>query len=222
MYINIVEKNRNFIVIEKPVGVASQSDLSDDKSVDEILKEEMGLTPYIVHRLDKPVGGLMVVALSQSVAAALSVQIQQKTFVKKYLTVVSGHFLDDQGTLTDYLKKMRTLNMSKVVDKNTPGSKLSTLSYQVIKRINDPKEGKLTLLEVTLETGRHHQIRVQMSGNRTPIWGDKKYHKRFRTKYTNPQIALYAYHLEFQDQTGQAVISELVPRNIYPFSLFYQ
>ena len=142
----------------------------------------------LVHRLDRPVGGVMVFAKTSKAAGRLSEQVRNKTFRKKYLAVVNGYFHSTKGEMKDYLLKNEKLNMSKVVKEGKKNSKYAELDYEVLKY---DKEQNLSLLKINLHTGRHHQIRVQLSSRDHAIYGDKKYGGRGQGK----QICLWAYEL---------------------------
>ena len=113
----------------------------------------------LVHRLDRPVGGVMVFARTSKSASRLSNQVREKIFKKKYLAVVDGKFEENSGTLENYLYKDERNNISKVVNKEKKNAKFAKLDYKVIK-YNNIKD--LSLVEINLHTGRHHQIRVQI------------------------------------------------------------
>ena len=145
----------------------------------------------LVHRLDRPVGGVMVFAKTSKSASRLSDQVREKVFKKKYLAVVDGKFEKTTGVLEDYLYKDERNNMSKVVNKEKKNAKLAKLDYEVLK-YDEVKD--LSLVKVNLHTGRHHQIRVQLSHFGHSIFGDQKYGTRGRGK----QIALWAYELTIE------------------------
>ena len=142
----------------------------------------------LVHRLDRPVGGVMVFAKTSKAASRLSDQVRQKAFKKEYLAVVDGKIEDKVGTLEDYLYKDERNNISKVVSENKKNAKFAKLDYEVLK-YNKVKD--LSLVRVNLHTGRHHQIRVQLSNFGHSIFGDQKYGTRGKGK----QIALWSYLL---------------------------
>ena len=142
----------------------------------------------LVHRLDRPVGGVMVFAKTSKAASRLSEQVRNKSLKKVYLAVVDGKFESKTGTLEDYLYKDERNNMSKVVNKEKKNAKLAKLDYEVLK-YNEVKN--LSLVKVNLHTGRHHQIRVQLANSGHSIFGDQKYGTRGKGK----QIALWAYEL---------------------------
>ena len=133
----------------------------------------------------------MVFAKTSKAASRLSECIRIKDFSKTYLAVVNGLLERKEGILENYLWKDEALNKSKVVDKSKKESKLARLSYQVIK---EDKENDLSLVKIALETGRHHQIRVQFAYIGHSLYGDQKYGKG----PSNTQIALWAYQLKFK------------------------
>ena len=165
--------------------------------------EKKGKTgaPYVgvIHRLDRPVSGVMVYAKTQKAAAFLSRQVQEGKMKKIYRAVVCGKPVDNSGTYVDFLLKDQKINCSRIVDKSTDGGKLARMNYHVVDSIEvkDEKAGEglqvLTLVEIELLTGRHHQIRVQMAGHGTPLYGDRKYGK---SPSAGP-LALCAVRLKF-------------------------
>lgn len=196
--LKIIYEDNHIIVVEKPVNVPSQSDKTGDKDLLTMIKEYLKEKYHkkgeaylgLVHRLDRPVGGVMVYAKTSKAAARLSEQIRQKQFTKKYLVIVDGKMEQKQGILENYLWKNERTNTSKVVEEGTKNSKYAKLKYEVL---NYVPETNLSVLKITLETGRHHQIRVQLSHAGHSIYGDQKYGSRGKGK----QIALWAYELSF-------------------------
>ena len=194
--LKVIYEDNHIIVVEKKPNIPSQSDKTGDIDmltlVKNYIKEKYNKpgNVYIglVHRLDRPVGGIMIFARTSKSASRLSNQVREKIFKKKYLAVVDGKFEKNQGTLEDYLYKDERHNMSKVVKKEKKNAKLAKLDYKVLK-YNPVKD--LSLVEVNLHTGRHHQIRVQLSNFGHSIFGDQKYGTRGKGK----QIALWAYEL---------------------------
>ena len=142
----------------------------------------------LVHRLDRPVGGVMVFAKTSKAASRLSEEIRNKTFQKAYLVIVDGKMEKKCAQLEDYLWKDEKANTSYVVRENKPNAKLASLDYEVLKYDSDLN---LSVLKVNLHTGRHHQIRVQLSSRGHSIYGDAKYGGRGHGK----QICLWAYKL---------------------------
>ncbi len=191
--LNILYEDNHIIVVEKPVNVLSQGDVTLDMDLLSMVKsyiKEKYQKPGevycgLVHRLDRPVGGIMVFARTSKAASRLSKELST-SFQKKYLAVVVGIIKKDEGTLVDYLKKLDNGN---TVVTNEKEGKRSELFFRVLERNYDKNE---TLVEVTLKTGRHHQIRVQFANYGYPLCGDQRYNRQDRT-----QIALYAYYLSF-------------------------
>ena len=194
--LKVIYEDNHIIVVEKIPNVPSQSDKTGDidmlTMVKQYVKEKYNKPGNVylglVHRLDRPVGGIMIFAKTSKAASRLSDQVREKVFKKKYLAVVDGKIENKSGTLEDYLYKDERNNISKVVNKNKKNAKLAKLDYEVIK-YDEVKN--LSLVKVNLHTGRHHQIRVQLSNFGHSIFGDQKYGTRGQGK----QIALWAYEL---------------------------
>ena len=198
--LKIIYEDNHIIVVEKPANIPSQGDKTGDLDMLTIIKaylKEKHNKPGnvylgLVHRLDRPVGGVMVFAKTSKAAARLSEQVREKVFKKKYLVIVNGEFKEKKGTLKDYLLKNERLNKSRVVEEGTKNSKYAELDYEVLKY---DKEQNLSLLKINLHTGRHHQIRVQLSSRDHSIYGDAKYNGRGSAR----QIYLWAYELTIQN-----------------------
>ncbi len=194
--LNVIYEDNHIIVVEKMVNIPSQADKTGDVDMLTIIKKyikEKYNKPGevylgLVHRLDRPVGGVMVFAKTSKAASRLSEQVRVKDFKKKYLVVVNGKMENKAETLEDYLLKNEKANMSKVVKEGTKNAKFASLDYEVLKY---NKEIDLSVLKINLHTGRHHQIRVQLSSRNHSIYGDQKYGGRGHGK----QIALWAYEL---------------------------
>lgn len=195
--VNVIYEDNHIIVVEKPVNIPSQGDKTGDIDMLTIIKEYLkkkynkpgNVYLGLVHRLDRPVGGVMVFAKTSKAAARLSEEVREKIFKKTYLVIVNGRFSKTKGILEDYLLKNEKKNMSKVVKEGTKNSKLAKLDYEVLKY---NEETNLSVLKINLHTGRHHQIRVQLSSRDHSIYGDQKYGGRGHGK----QIALWAYKLQ--------------------------
>ena len=219
MDINIIYSDKSIAVVEKPAGIPSQPDKTGDNDMLTALNEKFGYAG-IVHRLDRPVGGLMVYALNKRAEAFLSSEMSGGGFKKTYLAVCCGKPLAESGTLTDWMSKNQRTNTSAVVPKGTRGAKEAVLDYRLIKSIGDEKFGQLSLLEIELHTGRHHQIRVQCAHAGMPLWGDTKYNPDFGRGYYNVSPALYSARLEFiHPESKKTVAFEKKPEN-QPFSVF--
>ena len=217
--LKVLYEDNHIIVVEKPPNIPSQADKTIDLDmltiIKNYLKEKYGKPGNVylglVHRLDRPVGGVMVFAKTSKAAARLSEQVRNKTFKKEYLAIVDGKLEDKNGTLENYLLKNERNNMSKVVPENTKNSKYAKLDYEVLKYSN---EINLSLLKIYLHTGRHHQIRVQLSYFGHSICGDQKYGTRGRGK----QISLWAYKLSIEHPvTKEAMTFVDLPENIGPW-----
>ena len=197
--LKVIYEDNHIIVVEKKPNIPSQSDKTGDIDMLTIVKEYIkekynkpgNVYLGLVHRLDRPVGGIMIFARTSKSASRLSNQVREKIFKKEYLAVVDGNPVPEKGTLEDYLYKDERNNISKVVKKEKKNAKLAKLDYELVK-YNSVKD--LSLLEINLFTGRHHQIRVQLSNFGHSIFGDQKYGTRGKGK----QIALWAYELEFE------------------------
>lgn len=189
---NILFEDKDILVCYKPAGLATQTARATEQDMVSVLRnyrKAAGEEPYIgvVHRLDQPVEGLLVFAKHKAGAADLSSQIQQRTFCKEYLAVVSGE-LSKEGQLEDYLLRDRQGGCAKVVSAKTPGARSARLSFHVLET-----QGAQQLVSVLLHTGRFHQIRAQLAHAGAPILGDVKYGGR----PTRMPLALCASRLTF-------------------------
>lgn len=220
MEINILHEDKDILVCVKPYGVPAQGDKSRDTDLVTYLKhtiyekEELEEEPYlaVIHRLDRPVGGIMVFAKNQQAAANLSDQVQDGTMVKFYQAVLTGELPDECGMLEDYLLKDGKTNTTKVVKKGTKGAKKAQLEYEVLD-VFETDQGILSYVLIELITGRHHQIRVQMASRGAGIYGDTKYNPLFaKIKKKYQQIALFATRLEFEHPvTGEHMVFKCEP-----------
>ena len=194
--LNVIYEDNHIIVVEKPVNIPSQGDKTGDIDMLTIIKDYIkekynkpgNVYLGLVHRLDRPVGGVMVFAKTSKAASRLSEQVRMKEFKKTYLVIVNGKMENEADTLQDYLLKNERNNMSKVVKEGTKNSKYANLDYEVLKY---DKDLDLSVLKILLHTGRHHQIRVQLASRGHSIYGDQKYGGRGHGK----QITLWAYSL---------------------------
>ena len=189
--LNILYEDNHIIVVEKKPNILSQSDYTKDLDlltmVKNYLKEKYqkpgNVYLGLVHRLDRPVGGIMVFAKTSKAARRLSEAIKNHEMMKEYLLICHNK-LSKTGIMEDYLKK---LDKKSVVTTEKDG-KYSKLEYEVLQVKN-----KLNLVKVNLITGRHHQIRVQFASRKNFLYGDMLYGLN-----ENKPIALYAYHLKFK------------------------
>ena len=188
--LNVLYEDNHIIVVEKIINVPSQADSSKDLDMITIIKKYIkekynkpgNVYLGLVHRLDRPVGGIMVFAKTSKAASRLTKCIKNHEFHKKYYAVVNGYLKEKEGTLIDYISKDK--NNNAVIDKN---GKYAELKYKVLK-----EKDNLSLIDINLLTGRHHQIRIQFKNINHPLYGDQRYGIQDKK-----QIALYAYKLEF-------------------------
>lgn len=226
MGINILYEDKFIIVAEKPPKMPCQKDKTNDLDLLSILKERVRITekvnnPYLglIHRIDRPVGGAILYSKTKPANAFLSKEIQNRAIDKNYLAIVCGKPIDENGIFIDKLFKIGSKNMSVVRDTNE--SKEAILEYKLIETIETKEFGILSLLEVDLKTGRHHQIRVQLSHHNIPIWGDTKYNSSFGNRKEWYQIALWAHKLSFKHpRTNKLLNFESLPYNESPWNLF--
>ena len=216
--INIIFEDNHLLVVEKPVNMPVCEDESKDLDLLTCLKNYLkekyqkpgNVYLGLVHRLDRPVGGVMVFAKTSKASARLSKQVADHSLEKTYLAVVCGK-VPESGSFHDYLVKNKKRNQSYVTDKKH--GKEARLRY---KRLN--YHDGFSLVEVYLETGRSHQIRVQFSSRGFPLVGDAKYNKKHDGKTS---VALFAKRLAFYHPiTKEKVCFELEKPNRYPFDLF--
>ena len=192
--LKIFYEDNHIIVVEKKANILSQADSTKDIDMLTIIKKYIkekynkpgNVYLGLVHRLDRPVGGIMVFAKTSKAASRLSEEVRNHTLKKTYLAVVHGILEKRDGVFSDYLKRIG--NGNTIVTTKNDG-KYSELHYKVL---SYNKKDKQTLVEINLITGRHHQIRVQFASRGYPLCGDQRYGKEDKT-----QIALYAYKLEF-------------------------
>ena len=211
----ILYYDKNKAVALKPVGVSSEGEEGMPGLVKKALsKKGIETDVFPLHRLDVAVGGVMVFALTKKYAAKMSEiisreaasEIKEKTFKKEYLAVVHGCPEEKIGVFEDLLFKDSRANKSFIVQRMRKGVKKASLEYEVL-----AKKESLSLVRILLHTGRTHQIRVQFSGRKMPLWGDGKYGGR-----DNGSIALFSYRLTLPD--GQ--VFTVLPEKIAPWNMF--
>jgi len=215
----IVYKDNNFIIVEKPVGIPTQSDQSGDADVMSLLSAELACekepsTLWLVHRLDRVVGGLVVFARNKRTAAQLSEMVGGRGMEKEYLAVVEGDA--EGGVMEDYLYKDAAKGKAFVVSGARRGAKKAELEYSLIMKA-DTQRGVRSLVRIKLRTGRFHQIRAQFSSRGMPLSGDGKYGSR-DNKARTP--ALFASGLSFTLDGKEAFHKAFPPTDEYPWSLF--
>lgn len=226
--LKVVYEDNHIIVIVKPVGIASQADKTGDIDILTIVKEYIKVkyekpgNVYLglVHRLDRMVGGLMVFAKTSKAASRISMYIRERNFKKKYSGIVNGK-LEGSKTLTNYLLKNEKLNLSSVVTKNSKNEKYikeAILDYTCVKSFKFNNKD-YTLVNVDLKTGRHHQIRVQLSNIGYPLYGDVKYGSDINKVGQN--LALWSNYLSFYHPTKDEYLEfNLMPNEVESNKLY--
>ncbi len=213
---NIIYEDNHLLVVEKKPNVLVQADDTNDLDLLTILKKYLkdkynkpgNVYLGLVHRLDRPVGGIMVFAKTSKAASRLSEQVRNHQIKKEYTAVLCGK-AKEGDTLKDYLLKDTKTNIVKVGN----GGKYAELDYKLLKYCDN-----LSLVKIDLKTGRSHQIRVQFSSRNLALWGDQKYNKDAKV---GQQIALYATSLSFYHPiTKECLTFKVDIPNGYPWSLF--
>ena len=217
--LNVIYEDNHIIVVVKPQNVPSQSDESKDEDMLSLVKayiKEKYNKPGeafvgLVHRLDRPTGGIMVFARTSKAANRLSEQIKNGEFVKTYYCVTEGIPKELDGHIVNYLKKVD--NIVKIVPMSETGAKRAETIYNVLQT-----NGKNALIKVNILTGRSHQIRVQMANLNAPIYGDGKYGKV--NKLTN-HLALWAEEISFKHPTkDETLYFKVYPPEEKPWTEF--
>lgn len=226
--IPILYEDNHLLIVVKPPNMPTQADDSLDLDLLSTLKEDIKVrfqkpgSVYLglVHRLDRPVGGIMVFAKTSKAASRLSDSVRNRTFDKRYLAIVHGKPQKEQGTLVHYLVKDPQTNMVTTVAKNQPSAKEAVLEYETIGYDQAVSHHGLSLLSVQLHTGRAHQIRVQFAAIGCPLYGDQRYGVKFNK--SGQQIALWSTQLSFEHPTlkTQVSYSSLPPIHSYPWCLW--
>lgn len=249
--VTILYEDNHIIVVEKPVNMLSQEDDTGDIDLLTYLKADIKIRHHkpgnvylgLVHRLDRPVGGVMVFAKTSKAASRLSELIRNRSFAKTYIAVLHGQPKLPKGRLIHHLLKNSTSNMVHVVSSKQEHAKEAILDYEVL---NTALEDNLSLVKIQLLTGRSHQIRVQFSTIGCPLYGDQRYGinaqarpgypakdqsvsatKRIHVISQKPvhsakeQIALWSHELSFQHPTlNQQVTFRSIPPQTHPWSLW--
>lgn len=217
MNLRILFEDEHIIVCYKPSGIPTQTAKLGAADMVSLLKnylyknQKEKKEPYVavIHRLDQPVEGILVFAKTPFAAKELNKGMQQGAgFGKFYKAVLCGIPKEDKGVLEDYLVKDGKTNTSRVGKATEKDAKKAVLEYEVLSKAEEK-----CLVKVKLGTGRHHQIRVQMSNMGCPIWGDTKYGRQEADGRAWKQIALCAYRLEFtHPKTKKKMSFEIEPQ----------
>lgn len=223
MNIPVIFEDNHLLIVKKPPKILVQADKTGDADMLTLLKQYLkdkyqkpgNVFLGLVHRLDRPVGGIMVFAKTSKAAGRLSDLIRRRNLKKTYLAVIKGAPEGKFAALKDYLQKNESTNIVKVVPQNTPEAMYAELEYEVLQRHNG-----LALIKVDLITGRPHQIRVQLSHQGYPIYGDVKYGGTTGEE-AKTDIALWSYSLTFEHPVKKEEVSfKALPDPNYPWSLF--
>lgn len=219
MNLRILYEDTYIIVCYKPAGIPTQTAKLGASDMVSILKnylyQKEKKEPYVavIHRLDQPVEGILIFAKTSFAAKELNKELQKGAgFGKYYKAVLCGVPEEKSGVLENYLVKDGRTNTSKVCSANEKDAKKAVLNYEVLDVFQESEGSEKSLVKVKLDTGRHHQIRVQMAYMGCPIWGDTKYGLQNQSEKGWKQIALCAYRLEFvHPKTKKHMVFEIKP-----------
>lgn len=206
MTLQIVFVDNHILVVNKPAGLLTQPSGTDQDSLEEQCKKWIkekynkpgAVFLHAIHRLDKQVSGLVLFARTSKALSRLNESMRAKEPAKTYLAYVEGSLPATQGTLENYL--IHDSHQAKISDPSDPQAKLARLHYRVIEKSADK-----SLVEVTLDTGRYHQIRAQMAAAGAPIIGDKKYGSK--AVLPGGTIALHHYRLQIQHPITREIMT---------------
>jgi len=220
--LQVLFEDNHVLVVLKPAGMLTQGDKTGDLSVLALAKQwlidkyQKSGNAYVgmMHRLDRPVGGVLVFAKTSKAANRLTMQFRAKTVQKLYLAVMTGHLPDSSGSLTHYIRKRPGNRRVQIAPTPFADAKCAELSYVV-----SAETPAYTLAQVRIQTGRHHQIRAQFAAIGHPLLGDKKYGSREMLPQGN--LALFAAQIVFAHPITQAEISICAPLpREWPWDLF--
>ena len=218
--VKIIFEDNHVLVAYKPAGILSQEDSTGAPDMLTILKDHIKIRDNkpgnvwlgLLHRLDRPVSGVMVFAKTSKCASRISEQIRQRKVSKRYKAVVSGLFEAKEGSFENYILKDGKTNTVRVFDRAVPDAKKAKLGYRVLASADG-----LSLVEVELDTGRSHQIRAQMANAGHPLIGDRKYGRGTDAC----DIALQSYLIGFSHPVSGEYMEFTIPApEGYPWDLF--
>jgi 23S rRNA pseudouridine1911/1915/1917 synthase len=209
--LHVLFEDNHCLAVDKPAGLLTQGDATGDPTLLDQARAYLkaryakpgNVFVGLVHRLDRPTSGVILLARTSKAAARLSAQFREGTVEKTYLALVEGTCRDDQGEWADTLRKDASQNLVQVVPQNAPGGQAARLAYRVLERW-----ARTTLLELRPATGRGHQLRVQLASRGLPIVGDRKYGAATTLIAADgrPRVALHAARLVFTHPTrGEAI-----------------
>lgn len=218
MQVQVLYEDNHVIAVYKPAGVLVQGDDTGDATLADAVKLHLkqahnkpgNVFLGIVHRLDRPVAGIVVFGKTSKVASRLSEQIRNHTFKTTYHTLVWGEPKKATDTLVNWLKKDEHTNTVKVYEREVEGGLRAELDYEIVE-----KRGDKTVLKINLKTGRPHQIRAQLSHLGCPIVGDIKYGAPDTTSHLpHHELALCATRVEFKKAVGDEAVVVEIPFNL--------
>lgn len=195
----ILFEDNHLIAINKPAGILVQADTTGDASVEDMVKQYIKETYNkpgdvflgVTHRIDRPVSGLVLMAKTSKALVRINEMFKQNAIKKTYCAIVKNKPNETQATLQHYIVRDTKRNISKAYDKEIAQSKKAILSYKVVESSDN-----YYLLEIDLQTGRHHQIRSQLSKIGCPIKGDLKYGAQRSNQ--DGSISLHSFKIEFE------------------------
>ena len=210
--LQVLFEDNHLIVVNKRAGDITQGDKTGDKPLSDVVKEYVkekynkagNVFLGVVHRLDRPTSGVIIFARTSKALERLNKMLRDKTISKTYWAVIKNYPKKEKDTLINYLKKNPKNNKSSVYTKEITNSKKAILHYNIIKKLDN-----YSLVEIDLETGRHHQIRAQLSFMGFPIKGDLKY--GFNRSNKDGSIHLHAQKIEFIHPVTKEQISVIAP-----------
>lgn len=210
--LQVLYEDNHLLIVNKRAGDITQGDKTGDKPLNEVLKEYVkekynkpgNVFLGTVHRLDRPTSGIVMYAKTSKALERLNKMLREKSIQKTYWAIVKNHPQKQQETLTNFLVKNPKKNKSFAHSKEVKNSKKAILHYTVVKKLKN-----YTLLEIDLETGRHHQIRVQLSTIGCPIKGDLKY--GFSRSNKDGSIHLHARKIKFTHPVSKEIIALVAP-----------
>lgn len=222
--LEVLYEDNHLIAVIKPPGVPSQEDDSGAPDMLTLVKADLkrrhakpgDVYLGLIHRLDRPVGGVMLFAKTSKAASRLSEAVREREFEKCYIAVVTGVPGRQEATLVHYLRKDARTNTVRAFGQPQPGAKEAILDYRAVASANG-----LTLLAVRLHTGRSHQIRVQLAANGTPLAGDRKYGNDARSADRPESPALWSASVGVRHPvTRQWLLTAALPPAVQPWTKF--
>lgn len=209
--LEILYEDNHCLAVAKPAGSLSTHYQGTEETLDRLVKAYLKAKYHkpgnvflgVVHRLDRPVSGVLLFARTSKAAARLAAQFREGTVAKVYWALVEGDVAPPAGTLTDWLRKDRTVGRVEVVAPQTPGAQYALLDYE-----RRASQGGVTWVELRPRTGRTHQLRVQLARRGSPILGDTKYGA---TRRFDGAIALHAHSLTFEHPTRREPLTLTAP-----------